>query len=158
MEKAVQEGIETLEVMVRPTKRNCEVRCEVGEDTAELTGTFADGDLGRIGAAFYLGICGPECEAQGRGVTRFHPDGDQSFKPRFVEVRGLFKLLLRSVARAPLPIAERSKTLDFESELEIVQVRIICNRCTFYQYHRPCTVSTVPLILLDKILAQASGP
>ncbi|KAG8336870.1 hypothetical protein J6590_035570 [Homalodisca vitripennis] len=36
-------------------------------------------------------------------------------------------------------------TLDFESELEIAQ---------HYQYHQPCTVSTLPLILFDMILAQ----
>ncbi|KAG8278732.1 hypothetical protein J6590_014286 [Homalodisca vitripennis] len=38
--------------------------------------------------------------------------------------------------------AKWSKTLDFESELEIARVRIlnpVCDRCTFYQYHRPCT-------------------
>ncbi|KAG8254309.1 hypothetical protein J6590_012007 [Homalodisca vitripennis] len=47
-----------------------------------------------------------------------------------------------------VPMAERSKTLDFESELEIAQVRILsCGPCTFYQY--PCTVST----LFDKIVA-----
>ncbi|KAG8309257.1 hypothetical protein J6590_090438 [Homalodisca vitripennis] len=31
----------------------------------------------------------------------------------------------------------------------------VCDHFTFYQYHWPCTVSTLPLILFDKILAQA---
>ncbi|KAG8262489.1 hypothetical protein J6590_052134 [Homalodisca vitripennis] len=34
----------------------------------------------------------------------------------------------------------------------------VCDRCTSYQYYRPCSVSTLPLIMFDKILAQASGP
>ncbi|KAG8333128.1 hypothetical protein J6590_009591 [Homalodisca vitripennis] len=66
-------------------------------------------------------------------------DGDDpraQCRPIFVKLRIL----------TVVPTAERSETLAFESELEIAQ------------YHRPCTVSTLPLILLDKILAQASGP
>ncbi|KAG8269988.1 hypothetical protein J6590_095150 [Homalodisca vitripennis] len=58
-----------------------------------------------------------------------------------------------------VPMAEWSKTLDFGPDLEIAQIQILSvTRCTFYQYHRPCTVSTLLLILFDKILAQASGP
>ncbi|KAG8309210.1 hypothetical protein J6590_091430 [Homalodisca vitripennis] len=56
-------------------------------------------------------------------------------------------------AQRRVPLTEQSKTLDFGSELEIAQLVTIAH---FYQYHRPCTVST--LILFDKILAQASGP
>ncbi|KAG8322092.1 hypothetical protein J6590_029790 [Homalodisca vitripennis] len=49
------------------------------------------------------------------------------------------------------------KTLDFESELDAGS-NSGSDHCTFYQYHRPCTVSTLPFILFDMILAQASGP
>ncbi|KAG8321937.1 hypothetical protein J6590_035791 [Homalodisca vitripennis] len=56
-----------------------------------------------------------------------------------------------------VPIAERSKSLDFESELGIARVRILSvTVALFNQYQRPCTVPT--LILLDEILAQASRP
>ncbi|KAG8266254.1 hypothetical protein J6590_076531 [Homalodisca vitripennis] len=53
-----------------------------------------------------------------------------------------------------VPMAERSKSLDFGSELEITQVQILS--VTFARFIS--TVSTLPLLLSDKIFAQASGP
>ncbi|KAG8331434.1 hypothetical protein J6590_042204, partial [Homalodisca vitripennis] len=58
-----------------------------------------------------------------------------------------------------VPMAEWSKTLDFESELEIAQFRILSVTVALF-------ISTIDLVLFqlsplfcfDKILAQASGP
>ncbi|KAG8319519.1 hypothetical protein J6590_090309 [Homalodisca vitripennis] len=53
-------------------------------------------------------------------------------------------------------MSERSKKLNFKTELD--SAGSIPDFDPFYQYHRPCTGSTLPLNLFVKILSQASGP
>ncbi|KAG8334923.1 hypothetical protein J6590_079839 [Homalodisca vitripennis] len=40
----------------------------------------------------------------------------------------------------------------------VAQCLVLSVPLLLYQYHRPCTASTLLLILLDKILAKVSGP
>ncbi|KAG8296143.1 hypothetical protein J6590_064560 [Homalodisca vitripennis] len=57
-----------------------------------------------------------------------------------------------------MPMSERSKTLDYESELQIVQVRILSVTIALFISTIHLVLYRPPLILFDKILAQASGP
>ncbi|KAG8276653.1 hypothetical protein J6590_061008 [Homalodisca vitripennis] len=51
-------------------------------------------------------------------------------------------------------------TMDFGSELDRYSAgsNLVCDRSTFYQYRRPCTVQPLHFILFNKFLAKACGP
>ncbi|KAG8276400.1 hypothetical protein J6590_066198 [Homalodisca vitripennis] len=59
------------------------------------------------------------------------------------------------------PVAVGGERPEWASSVAVVKdsasLNPVCDRYTFYQYHRPCTASTHPLILFDKILVQTSG-